>query len=237
MLVNRGAGTVFMKTQKTKERILDEALNLFSERGYDSVSMRDIAAKVGIKAASIYNHFTSKKDILKEIYTFYIDEKKRVFPSLEKLLTLVETEPIREVLMKMEYYFDPPLQDKMDRIFFIASQRICRDKDICILKNFFESVNEILYAILNRAMELGRIDPLDVNSFVRLTSYYAFSAAELNLTEMKISREQWRKGLLMLFSLVKPVNGKKEAHYGDGFTGPTTRKKKNGKRGNTVAGK
>lgn len=47
----------------TKELILHTALRLFSERGYDGVSMRDLAAEVEIKAASIYNHFTSKKDI------------------------------------------------------------------------------------------------------------------------------------------------------------------------------
>ena len=47
----------------TKELILHTALRLFSERGYDGVSMRDLAAEVGIKAASIYNHFTSKKYI------------------------------------------------------------------------------------------------------------------------------------------------------------------------------
>ncbi|MBB2183944.1 TetR/AcrR family transcriptional regulator [Lachnospiraceae bacterium MD1] len=48
---------------ETKERIMMKALMLFSDRGYDGVSMRDIAAEVGIKAASIYNHFSGKEDI------------------------------------------------------------------------------------------------------------------------------------------------------------------------------
>jgi AcrR family transcriptional regulator len=226
-----------METQKTKEKIMDEAIKLFSERGYDSVSMRDIAANVGIKAASIYNHFSSKKDILKEIYTFYLDTKSNAFPHLETLLPLVESEPILDVLMKTEYYFAPLLHDKMNRIFFIASQRLCRDKEGFIQKIFFEPLHEILNAILSRAIELGRIDPIDINSFIRLVTYYAFSAAELNLTDMKISVEQWRKGLVMVFSLVKPVRDKKEAHYGDGLTGPAARKKKIYKRGNTNTGK
>lgn len=49
--------------ESTRNIILYKALILFSENGYDGVSMRDIAATVGIKAASIYNHFKSKKDI------------------------------------------------------------------------------------------------------------------------------------------------------------------------------
>ncbi|MDD4542044.1 MAG: helix-turn-helix domain containing protein [Eubacteriales bacterium] len=43
------------------------ALKLFSERGYSGVSMREIAADVGIKAASIYNHFHGKEDIFQAL--------------------------------------------------------------------------------------------------------------------------------------------------------------------------
>jgi AcrR family transcriptional regulator len=47
----------------TKEKILYEALELFSVKGYDAVSLRDIAARVGIKESSLYNHFSSKRAI------------------------------------------------------------------------------------------------------------------------------------------------------------------------------
>lgn len=53
--------------ENTKETIIYEALSLFSDKGYDGVSMRDIASAVGIKAASIYNHFKSKEDIFNSI--------------------------------------------------------------------------------------------------------------------------------------------------------------------------
>lgn len=48
----------------TKEKILNESLKLFSERGYSDVSVSDIAAAVGIKAPSLYKHFKSKQEIL-----------------------------------------------------------------------------------------------------------------------------------------------------------------------------
>jgi AcrR family transcriptional regulator len=198
-----------METQTTKERILDEAIKLFSELGYDAVSMRDIAVKVGIKAASIYNHFHSKKEILEEMYVFYIHIKDMAAPDLKSLLVLLETEPIMDVLMKMDFHYDPALQEKMDRIFFIASQRICQDKEVIIRKYFFEPFNKTLSVILNRAIELGKIEPIDVDCFIWLANYYAFSAAELNLTSMKISLEQWQKGLGMIFSLIKPVKNKR----------------------------
>ncbi|MBO5155200.1 MAG: TetR/AcrR family transcriptional regulator [Eubacterium sp.] len=47
----------------TKEKILKEALNLFSEKGYSDVYVGDIAAAVGIKAPSLYKHFKGKQEI------------------------------------------------------------------------------------------------------------------------------------------------------------------------------
>ncbi len=47
----------------TKEKIVWEALELFSTRGYGAVSVRDIAAAVGIRESSLYNHFPNKRAI------------------------------------------------------------------------------------------------------------------------------------------------------------------------------
>jgi AcrR family transcriptional regulator len=55
----------------TKEKIMLEALNLFSVRGFEAVSVRDIARAVGIKESSLYNHFTNKQDIFDTILNEY----------------------------------------------------------------------------------------------------------------------------------------------------------------------
>ena len=56
-----------MKQEDTKQRILEKALELFSAQGYDSVSVGEIAAAVGIKAPSLYNHFSGKQAIFDAI--------------------------------------------------------------------------------------------------------------------------------------------------------------------------
>jgi AcrR family transcriptional regulator len=48
----------------TRERILDIALELFTEQGYDKTSLRQIAERLGYSKAAIYYHFASKEDIL-----------------------------------------------------------------------------------------------------------------------------------------------------------------------------
>lgn len=56
------------KVISTKEKILITSLKLFSEKGFDGVSMREIASAVGIKGASIYAHYKGKKDIFEAIF-------------------------------------------------------------------------------------------------------------------------------------------------------------------------
>lgn len=63
---------VFVKM--TKDKILQVSINLFSELGYDNVSIRKIAGEVGIKESSIYNHYKSKESILETILDYYIYE-------------------------------------------------------------------------------------------------------------------------------------------------------------------
>ncbi|CAM2959042.1 Biofilm operon icaABCD HTH-type negative transcriptional regulator IcaR [Staphylococcus aureus] len=44
-----------------KDKIIDNAITLFSEKGYDGTTLDDIAKSVNIKKASLYYHFDSKK--------------------------------------------------------------------------------------------------------------------------------------------------------------------------------
>jgi AcrR family transcriptional regulator len=52
----------------TRERILDVALQLFNEQGYDKTSLREIADRLGVTKAALYYHFESKEDILLELH-------------------------------------------------------------------------------------------------------------------------------------------------------------------------
>ena len=52
----------------TRERILDIALELFTEQGYDKTSLRDIAERLGTTKAALYYHFERKEDILLELH-------------------------------------------------------------------------------------------------------------------------------------------------------------------------
>ncbi len=73
----------------TKQRILDEALTLFSERGYANVFVNDIAEKVGIKAPSLYKHYKNKQAIFDAI----INEMNLRFRQQADTLSINGTDP------------------------------------------------------------------------------------------------------------------------------------------------
>ncbi len=70
-----------MKQEDTKEKIIKKALELFAKNGYDAVSVGEIAKAVGIKAPSLYSHYSGKHAIFDAIveyaasrYEKYTDE-------------------------------------------------------------------------------------------------------------------------------------------------------------------
>lgn len=73
----------------TKQQILDVSLDLFASKGFSGTSMREISEHVGIRKSSIYNHFSSKNDLIKTLLDSlgpgFIMEKYNEFIQLEDL--------------------------------------------------------------------------------------------------------------------------------------------------------
>ncbi|MBO4389528.1 MAG: TetR/AcrR family transcriptional regulator [Lachnospiraceae bacterium] len=76
----------------TKHRILEEALTLFSEKGYSNVFVNDIAERVGIKAPSLYKHYKNKQAIFDAI----IAEMHQRFLDQAQVLNIQGNDPFRD---------------------------------------------------------------------------------------------------------------------------------------------
>lgn len=56
------------KAEETRERIVDAALRLFREKGFDETTMRDIAAEAGVATGAAYYYFRSKEELVMAFY-------------------------------------------------------------------------------------------------------------------------------------------------------------------------
>ncbi|WP_218143253.1 TetR/AcrR family transcriptional regulator [Sporolactobacillus nakayamae] len=73
----------------TKQKIFACALELFSNKGFNGVSMRDLAERVGIKGSSIYNHYSGKKAIMDDICETFartLDVSRPPLPQIDQML-------------------------------------------------------------------------------------------------------------------------------------------------------
>ncbi len=84
-----GAKGTRPRSVETRRRILEAALDLFIEQGYDKVSLREIAERVGVAKAALYYYFPSKEQILQTLVE-PLDDMRNV------VMELVEHRPSRE---------------------------------------------------------------------------------------------------------------------------------------------
>lgn len=106
---------VCMKNEDTKRIILKKALELFSESGYDSVSVGEIARAVGIKAPSLYNHFPSKQAIFDAI----VEETSKEFEKNTDEVAIHVQNSARDVTVFSKITEDA-LVEKVHQIFNIS---------------------------------------------------------------------------------------------------------------------
>lgn len=85
------------QVMQRRDEVIAAAEQLFSEKGYEATSVRDIAESLGIKAGSLYTHIETKEDLLWEILTAAAD---RFFDEVAPVLTsdLVTTQKLRRAI-------------------------------------------------------------------------------------------------------------------------------------------
>ena len=68
---------------RTKRKIFEIAIKLFSEKGYDATSIEEITATVGVAKGTLYYHFTSKE----EIFNFLVEEGMKLLKNSIEIKT------------------------------------------------------------------------------------------------------------------------------------------------------
>ena len=123
-----------------QHRILAAALALFSEKGYEDVSTKEIAARAGVAEGSLFHHFGNKKGLLTAVMQPIV---QHILPTM--LNTLTQT-TLNQATPTLESFVVPLVRD---RVAFIDRNRTSL---AVILSQFFNSTED-------RSSILGMIAP------------------------------------------------------------------------------
>jgi AcrR family transcriptional regulator len=186
-----------MKSKKVsprKEVILSKAAELFREKGYNASSMRDLAEKVGVEAASLYNHIKSKSDILQEIcfkianqFMTEIDQitagKKSAIQKVEEILRF----HIRQMVTNYEEVF--------------VSDREWKHLTDPYLSNFQNQrrvYRQRIAAIIQEGIEKNEIKPIDAPTAVLIMLHAVSGIESWHRSHKKISAELLEENMVMI---------------------------------------
>lgn len=143
-----------MREKPMKQRILEEALQLFAQNGYTGTSMNDIAAKLGVTKAALYKHYKSKQEILdciiakaaecelpKETARVDVDDKAAAFEQIKtytkeqfQYWTSEEFPSCFRRVLTLEQYRDP----RMAKLY----QRYLAKGPVAYMEPMFEQLTE-----------------------------------------------------------------------------------------------
>lgn len=190
----------------TKLELFKTAMDLFAERGYANVSMRDISNKLGLNVASIYNHFPSKESFLDVAFGVYRHRIQERLPDLDELMALIPVMEPREILEKTLTAYESEGFEVMVKIAIVALEEQHRHREAgrLVTETFIDSSEEYIGRLLEEMVAQEVIEPLDIKNFVRLHSAFNLYAS-LQLDSCRaLSLGGWRDGHRFLFGMVQP---------------------------------
>ena len=163
---------VQFKKKQVRQAILDSAYDLFSERGYHSTTLQDVAEYAGVGVSSLYSYFPSKLHLL---YAVFEPWHKDAFEQLEKrvLRLKLPRERLRAVLLGL--WRDIPSANiglTNSLMEALASADPKQKKPIPLLMWTEERLSKLLNHALS-ANDIGRVDQ-DALSTLFIMAYDGF---------------------------------------------------------------
>jgi len=147
--------------QRTRQAILDAALDLFAEKGFFGTSLRDVATTVGVRESALYNYFAGKDALFEAILAAHQDSKiERLAPLADGSIGDGQALLLRLAYATLDGYVEPREQ-KLFRILMSDGIRLAKSGRLNLYERMGHS-RERLHDILRRLIKDGwlrRADP------------------------------------------------------------------------------
>jgi len=160
-----------MQVNKPDTRILifNTALRLFAASGVENVSMRDLADEVGIKAASIYNHYPSKDELVEACYDFFLENHDAGRLDKEQYTRILREGTKEDVFNIPTDRFPEELAENILYSMIVLFSRIYTDT--IAIKKYTQMIDQsMMYMMeyLEQGIQIGRFKKFDVRGISML---------------------------------------------------------------------
>ena len=186
------------KAEATKTEIVEAALELFFEKGYENTSIRMIQSKIGREVGSFYYHFSSKDDVMEAAIELF-------FSSYEGKMQAILADGMNSsehVLLDYIDYIDEATQNFREQYLTKLHWSILgaiREHTICIMKKY---IQQILDFYLETQKIVRPTCGIDVAA-----NMLAFSIGGSILYQSKESYREQRKAVLAIIPLLIGIEG------------------------------
>jgi len=158
--------------QEKKEEILRAAFNVFARKGFNATKMIDIAREAGMGKGTIYEYFTSKKDIFSALFVFLFQDFDREFQ--KKLASAPD--PIEKIKLIVQIYFVDFINQYGDFIKIVMDfwmAEVYRDEAVQTaeglnLADMYAGYTQLIADIINEGTEQGIFRKVDASHYAAM---------------------------------------------------------------------
>ncbi len=182
------------KDVSRKEVILKAAALLFLEKGFKSASMRDLAERVGVEAASLYNHIRSKSELLHDICF----DVANIFWEHMNLVEASDKKPIEKLETLLRFHIRQMIENFQEVYVSDREWRYLADPYLSNFQNQRRNYRKRFAAIIQQGIESGDINKIDASTAVLIVLHAVSGIESWHRSTHKISGEELEENMMII---------------------------------------
>jgi len=182
------------KDGSRKEVIVKAAAGLFHEKGYKAASMRDLAERVGVEAASLYNHIRSKTELLHDI-CFNV---ANVFWEHFNKVEASDVRPIEKLEILLRFHIKQMLENFEEVYISDREWRYLADPYLSNFQNQRRNYRKRFAGIIEQGIASGEINPIDASTAVLIVLHAVSGIESWHRSTHKISGEELEENMITI---------------------------------------
>ncbi len=182
------------KDGSRKEVIVKAAAGLFREKGYKAASMRDLAERVGVEAASLYNHIRSKSELLHDI-CFNV---ANIFWEHMSKVEASDVKPIEKLETILRFHIKQLVENFEEVYISDREWRFLADPYLSNFQSQRRNYRKRFAAIIQQGIANGEINEIDASTAVLIVLHAVGGIESWHRSTHKITGEQLEENMITI---------------------------------------